>query len=201
MLKISNGGPLVRLPFTSLFDMIGMCLDDESSVLLYSLVHGNSAFQEYVLVRMDLDMLLMPMLETLYNASSRTSNQIYMVLIILLILSQGSFSNPSINELCSLVSRARIHETSLGSLVVIILIQTVKYNLSKLQDVYLHTHCLVSLANMAPHVHRLSAYASQRLVSLFDMLARKYGVVSLCCLCNYAQAGSLSDVQKSSSLQ
>lgn len=27
---------------------------------------------------------------------------------------------------------------------------------------------------MAPHVHRLSAYASQRLVSLFDMLSRKY---------------------------
>ncbi|MQL71381.1 hypothetical protein Taro_003691 [Colocasia esculenta] len=27
---------------------------------------------------------------------------------------------------------------------------------------------------MAPHVHRLSGYASQRLVSLFDMLARKY---------------------------
>lgn len=42
------------------------------------------------------------------------------------------------------------------------------------QDVYLHTNCLATLANMAPHVHRLSAYASQRLVSLFDMLARKY---------------------------
>lgn len=30
---------------------------------------------------------------------------------------------------------------------------------------------------MAPHVNRLSAYASQRLVSLFDMLARKYVIV------------------------
>lgn len=42
------------------------------------------------------------------------------------------------------------------------------------QDVYLHTNCLATLANMAPHAHRLSAYASQRLVSLFDMLSRKY---------------------------
>ncbi|CAL5436766.1 unnamed protein product [Camellia sinensis] len=41
-------------------------------------------------------------------------------------------------------------------------------------DIYLHTNCLAILANMAPHVHRLSAYASQRLVSLFDMLLRKY---------------------------
>ena len=31
---------------------------------------------------------------------------------------------------------------------------------------------------MAPHAHRLSAYASQRLVSLFDMLSRKYVISS-----------------------
>lgn len=174
-----QSGPLVRLPFASLFDMLAICLADESSVLLlYSLVHGNSAFLEYVLVRTDLDTLLMPMLETLYNASSRTSNQIYMVLIILLILSQDASFNASINKLIlpsvPWYQERRIHETSLGSLVVIILIRTVKYNLSKLRDVYLHTNCLATLANMAPHVHRLSAYASQRLVSLFDMLARKY---------------------------
>ncbi|KAK7269269.1 hypothetical protein RIF29_21991 [Crotalaria pallida] len=43
---------------------------------------------------------------------------------------------------------------------------------------YLHTTCQAILANMAPHVHRLSAYASQRLVSLFDMLSRKYNKLS-----------------------
>jgi hypothetical protein len=32
---------------------------------------------------------------------------------------------------------------------VVLLIRTVKYNLSKLRDVYLHTNCLASLANMA----------------------------------------------------
>lgn len=48
-----------------------------------------------------------------------------------------------------------------------------------LQDVYLHTNCLATLANMAPHVHRLSAYASQRLISLFDMISRKYVAVQL----------------------
>ena len=46
-----------------------------------------------------------------------------------------------------------------------------------LQDVYLHTNCLATLANMAPHVHRLDAYASQRLVSLFHMLSRKYAIL------------------------
>ncbi|XP_068649973.1 uncharacterized protein [Aristolochia californica] len=172
-------GPLVRLPFASLFDALGMCLNDESSILLlYSLLHGNSDFLEYVLVRTDLDTLLMPVLEMLYNASKRTANQIYMLLIILLILSQDSSFNASIHKLIlpsvPWYQERLLHNTSLGSLMVVILIRTVKYNLSKLRDVYLHTNCLATLANMAPHVHRLSAYASQRLVSLFDMLSRKY---------------------------
>ncbi|KAJ4967966.1 hypothetical protein NE237_014667 [Protea cynaroides] len=175
----THSGPLVRLPFASLFDTLGMNLADESSVLLlYSLVHGNTDFLEYVLVRTDLDTLLMPILETLYNASRRTSNQIYMLLIILLILSQDSSFHASIHKLIlpsvPWYQERLLHHTSLGSLMVIILTRTVKYNLSKMRDVYLHTNCLATLANMAPHVHRLSAYASQRLVSLFDMLSRKY---------------------------
>ncbi|XP_031097954.1 dymeclin [Ipomoea triloba] len=175
----AQNGPLVRLPFASLFDTLGMCLADETSVLLlYSLVHGNSDFLEYVLVRTDLDTLLMPLLETLYNAPRRAPNQIYMVLIILLILSQDSSFNASIHKLMlqsvPWYKERVLHQTSLGSLMVIILTRIINYNLSKLRDVYLHTNCLATLANMAPHVHRLSAYASQRLVSLFDMLSRKY---------------------------
>ncbi|AQL00133.1 dyggve-melchior-clausen syndrome protein [Zea mays] len=171
--------PVVRLSFASLFDAFGRCLNDESSVLLlYSLVYGNCDFQEYVLVRTDLDTLLMPILEMLYNASRKTSNQIYMLLIILLILSQDSTFNASVHQLVlpavPWYHERLMHQTSLGSLMVVILIRTIKYNLSKLKDVYLHTNCLAILANMAPHVHRLSAYASQRLVSLFDMLSRKY---------------------------
>ncbi|KDP40232.1 hypothetical protein JCGZ_02230 [Jatropha curcas] len=175
----AHNGSLVRLPFASLFDTLGMCLADETAVLLlYTLVNGNSDFLEYVLVRTDLDILLMPILETLYNASKRTPNHIYILLIILLILSQDSSFNASIHKMIlpsvPWYQEHRLHQTSLGSLMVIILIRTVKYNLSKLRDLYLHTTCLATLANMAPHVHRLSAYASQRIVSLFYMLSRKY---------------------------
>lgn len=179
----AHSGPVVRLPFASLFDTLGMYLADETAVLLlYSLVQGNSGFLEYVLVRTDLDTLLMPILETLYNASKKTPNQIYMLLIILLILSQDSSFNASIHKMIlpsvPWYKEHLLHQTSLGSLLVIILIRTVKYNLSKLRDVYLHTTCLATLANMAPHVHRLSAYASQRLVSLFYMLSRKYNKIA-----------------------
>jgi len=100
------------------------------------------------------------------------------LLIILLILSQDSSFNASIHKLIlpgvPWYKERFLQHTSLGSLMVIILIRTVQYNLSKLRDVYLHTTCLATLANLAPHVHRLSSYASQRLVSLFFMLSRKY---------------------------
>ncbi|WJX14670.1 hypothetical protein P8452_04892 [Trifolium repens] len=175
----AHSGQHIKLPFASLFDTLGTCLADETAVLLlYSLLQGNSAFLEYVLVRTDMDTLLMPILEALYNTPSKTANQIYMLLIILLILSQDASFNSSIHKLILTgvpwYKERLLHQTSLGSLTVIILIRTVQYNLSKLRDVYLHTTCLATLANMAPHVHRLSAYASQRLVSLFDMLSRKY---------------------------
>ncbi|KAH9624108.1 hypothetical protein KSS87_020573 [Heliosperma pusillum] len=221
--------PLVRVPFASLYDTLGMSLSDEAAgLLLYSLVQGNANFLEYVLVRTDIDTLvgcgmvedehwvvgrvvtgpstmllglskdtrscrgvvvadirgvgsgleLMPVLEILYNAPKKTSNQIYMLLIILLILSQDSTFNASIHKLMlpdvPWYQERRLHHTSLGSLMIVVLIRTVKYNLSRLQDIYLHTNCLATLANMAPHVHCLNSYASQRLVSLFHMLSRKY---------------------------
>lgn len=175
----THGGFLSRIPFAALYDTLGSCLTDESSILLlYSLVHGNSAFLEYVLVRTDLDTLLMPVLEMLYNAPRQTPNQIYMLLIILLILSQDSSFNASVHKLVlphvQWYKERLLTQTTLGSLMIVILIRTVKYNLSKLRDVYLHTNCLATLSNMAPHVHRLNAYAAQRIVSLFDMLSRKY---------------------------
>ncbi|OMO95359.1 Dymeclin [Corchorus olitorius] len=43
-----------------------------------------------------------------------------------------------------------------------------------LQFSSLHTTCLATLANMAPHVHRLNTYAFHGLVNLFNMLSRKF---------------------------
>ena len=61
-----------------------------------------------------------------------------------------------------------------GSLLVVLLLRTAHYNLAKLRDVYLHTNTLAALANLAPHARDLSSHAAQRLVSLFDMLGRRY---------------------------
>eukprot|EP00884_Botryococcus_braunii_P022736 jgi/Botrbrau1/9146/Bobra.160_3s0019.1 len=102
----------------------------------------------------------------------------YMLLIIILILSQDAAFARNIHSI-SLVSvpwykDRLLSNTTLGSLLVIVLLKTAHYNLAKLKDVYLHTNTLAALANLAPHVSHLSSHASQRLVSLFDMLARRY---------------------------
>lgn len=44
----------------------------------------------------------------------------------------------------------------------------------KLRDKYLHTNCLAALANMSAQFRDLHPYISQRLVSLFEMLAKKF---------------------------
>lgn len=44
----------------------------------------------------------------------------------------------------------------------------------KMRDKYLHTNCLAALANMSSQFRDLHPYVSQRLVSLFETLAKKY---------------------------
>lgn len=55
-----------------------------------------------------------------------------------------------------------------------VVIRTVQYNMLKMRDKYLHTNCLAALANMSAQFRELHPYVSQRLVSLFETLAKKY---------------------------
>ncbi|KAJ6897598.1 hypothetical protein NC652_024409 [Populus alba x Populus x berolinensis] len=103
-------GHMCDCPFASLFDTLGMCLADESAVLLL-----------YTLVCM----------ETLTFWSTDKANYI------------------------------TLHIMELR-----------KALLPLPKDLYLHSTCLETLVNMAHHIHHLSAYASQRLVSLFYMHSR-----------------------------
>jgi len=67
-----------------------------------------------------------------------------------------------------------ISEISLGGILILIVIRTIQYNMLKMRDKYLHTNCLAALANMSGHFRALHPYVAQRLVSLFETLARKH---------------------------
>ncbi|KAL3286906.1 hypothetical protein HHI36_001392 [Cryptolaemus montrouzieri] len=108
-----------------------------------------------------------------------------MSLIILLILSEDDSFNKTIHETklkhVSWYTERSLNEISLGGLLILVVIRTIQYNMLKMRDKYLHTNCLAALANMSAEFRDLHPYVSQRLVSLFETLAKKYQrlVVSL----------------------
>lgn len=67
-----------------------------------------------------------------------------------------------------------LSDLSLGGLLVLVVIRTIQYNMLKMRDKYLHTNCLAALANMSAQFRDLHPYVSQRLVSLFETLAKRY---------------------------
>merc|ERR1712037_1050051 len=68
-----------------------------------------------------------------------------------------------------------VSELSLGGLLILVVIRTIQYNMLKMRDKYLHTNCLAALANMSSQFRNLHPYVAQRIVSLFETLARKHG--------------------------
>lgn len=172
------------VPYSALFDSLGRSLlTQESSVLLlYALLHGTPHFMDYCMVRSDVDTLLLPILELLYTARGRSANQLYMLLIVLLILSQDSSFASNIHRVglrsVPFYKDRPIVDTTLGSLLVVLLLRTAHYNLAALRDVYLHTNTLATLANLAPSMTNMTSHAAQRLVQLLHLLHRRHAKLS-----------------------
>lgn len=80
---------------------------------------------------------MLPLLEMLYGAAQRTPSQMYMLLIIVLILSQDAAFAANIHRIplksVPWYKERQLASTSLGSLLVVILLRTAHYNLSKLK--------------------------------------------------------------------
>ena len=67
-----------------------------------------------------------------------------------------------------------LSEVSLGGILILVVIRTIQYNMLKMRDKYLHTNCLAALANMSSQFKNLHPYVSQRIVSMFEALAKKH---------------------------
>ncbi|KAG6797925.1 dymeclin [Apis mellifera caucasica] len=151
---------------------------DEVTLLLYMLLHRNSSVKQDIMRRSDIQLLVTPILQILYHAPNNTSHHIYMSLIILLILSEDETFNKRIHEIMlkgvNWYTERSISEISLGGLLILVVIRTIQYNMFKMRDKYLHTNCLAALANMSAQFTSLHPYVSQRLLSLFETLAKKH---------------------------
>ncbi|NP_001361367.1 dymeclin isoform 18 [Homo sapiens] len=154
---------------------------DQATLLLYTLLHQNSNIRTYMLARTDMENLVLPILEILYHVEERNSHHVYMALIILLILTEDDGFNRSIHEVIlkniTWYSERVLTEISLGSLLILVVIRTIQYNMTRTRDKYLHTNCLAALANMSAQFRSLHQYAAQRIISLFSLLSKKHNKV------------------------
>ncbi|XP_062057630.1 dymeclin [Lepus europaeus] len=153
----------------------------QATLLLYTLLHQNSNIRTYMLARTDMENLVLPILEILYHVEERNSHHVYMALIILLILTEDDGFNRSIHEVIlkniTWYSERVLTEISLGSLLILVVIRTIQYNMTRTRDKYLHTNCLAALANMSAQFRALHQYAAQRIISLFSLLSKKHNKV------------------------
>ncbi|XP_053505017.1 dymeclin [Ictalurus furcatus] len=154
---------------------------DQVTLLLYTLLHQNPNMKNYMLSRTDMENLVIPILEILYHVEDRNSHHVYMALIILLILTEDDTFNRSIHEVTlkniSWYTERALTEISLGSLLILVVIRTIQFNMTRTRDKYLHTNCLAALANMSAQFRCLHQYAAQRIISLFALLSRKHNKV------------------------
>jgi len=99
----------------------------------------------------------------------RHTAYIYILLIVLLILTQNESVNATLQTIT--VQQPRwlkerdMSKSNLSSLVVVVLLRTLQVNLSEIKDIYLQTTCVGILGNMARSIQHLHQYAAQRLVT------------------------------------
>uniref|UniRef100_A0A8B9F8V3 Dymeclin n=2 Tax=Amazona TaxID=12929 RepID=A0A8B9F8V3_9PSIT len=156
---------------------------DQATLLLYMLLHQNGNVRTYVLARTDIENLVLPILEILYHVEERNSHHVYMALIILLILTEDDGFNRSIHEVIlkniTWYAERVLTEISLGSLLILVVIRTIQYNMTRTRDKYLHTNCLAALANMSAQfrsLHQLSKLIFET-QDLFSLLSKKHNKV------------------------
>ncbi|VDM49515.1 unnamed protein product [Toxocara canis] len=188
-----------RLDYSALYDRLCATVDQQPPMLLlYLLLHTNCGFRNYVLSRINLENLVVPVLRVLHDGAPQSgslniasnSHHVYLALIVVLILSEDDF-------FCKIVHETMIKDTSwyqaerplgevsLGGLIILVFVRTIQTNtlktrsgiaevLTELQDRYLHTNCLAALANMSSSFKQLSSAVCQKLIGLLELFMKRH---------------------------
>ena len=200
---LSPSRQLLTTNFEALFESFGSTVHTEvGALLLYSMFQSSPIFAASMAVRSDLDKLVMPLLRTLYYSSSlkhysastsqdgmsirncpfRSSSQLYVILILLLLFSQDASFGPDAFRRVTVPSvpwykERNLNNISLGSLVLLTLLRSITFNLNRLHDVFLLSNCCAVLMNLSPNVVHLPDYAAMRLASVTASCLKKYAAM------------------------
>uniref|UniRef100_A0A1I7UIT0 Dymeclin n=1 Tax=Caenorhabditis tropicalis TaxID=1561998 RepID=A0A1I7UIT0_9PELO len=171
-----------KIDYNGLYERLCATAGQEPPMLLlYMLLQANSGFRNYVLSRINLENLVVPVLRILHDgvATSNNSHHVYLALIVALILSEDDIfckiiHETPIKDLGWLDSDFSVREISLGGLTALVFIRAIQKNALKTKDRYLHTNCLAALANMSAFFKNLAPVVCQRLISLLDLLTKRH---------------------------
>ncbi|KAI6183490.1 Dymeclin [Aphelenchoides bicaudatus] len=183
--SLSNLDASFQLDFTALYNRLcETCTEKQPMLLLYMLLHTNIGFKNFVLSRINLENLVIPVLKVLNDGLNTKSfgshsHQTYLAMIVILILSEDDFFCKLIHEVMiknvTWYQHDRpISEISLGGLTIAVFSKTIHTNTVKTRDRYLHTNCLAALANMSSSFKHLSPYVSQKLIGLLETMTKRH---------------------------
>jgi len=112
----------------------------------------------------------------------RSSSQLYVLLILLLIFSQDSSFGPDSFRRMRIPSvpwykERCLKDISLGSLLILTLLRCITFNINRLQDPFLLSNACAILLNLSPHIYNLHPYCAMRLASVTISSMKKYAVL------------------------
>ena len=171
------------LPPKTLLDTLAkrMAASESSRLLMHVLLRNNTEFLNYCMSRTDVDVVVVPLLERLHTISDRETtsmNEMYIMVILLLVLTGDkafalSANGSVVKDKDTAWYRSRnIKGIRLDSLMLLVLLHValVSTYSSLRRDVYLHTNTLATIANLAPTMADMHPVACQRLLGVLEKL-------------------------------
>jgi len=199
----------LSINFESLFEAFGrICHTELGALTLYTMLLSSPIFAESVAARSDLDLVIIPLLRSLYFSSVlkhnnlsqkkgigaqktpfqplsqtdkpfRSQSQLYVILILLLIFSQDpSFGRDSFRRVSipsvQWYKERQIKAISLGSMILVVLLRVITFNLNMLHDEFLLSNCIAVLLNLSPHIVQLHKYVATRITFVTTSCFKRY---------------------------
>jgi hypothetical protein len=183
--SLANLEASFKVDFTALYNRLCSTVEEQlPMLLLYMLLHKNSGFRNFVLSRINLENLVLPVLRILNEGTSTAhfrshSHQTYLALIVLLILSEDDFfckivHETTVDNVSWYQADRPVTQMTLGGLIVLVFCKTIHTNTVLNKDRYLHTNSLAALANMSSSFSHLSPYVCQKLIGLLETMTKRH---------------------------
>lgn len=179
---------LTMVSFKQLFtSLVSLCETPLGTSLIYTLLQTSDLWNDYLLTRTDIDVLLIPLCQQLYFIYTLGSDHRYVLLITVLLFTQDTRFCETAHRRIRLASSStawfrernqQLDNITLGSLLIICLMRAVSVTSSlsttDASDSYLHTNAFAALANIAPHAENIHPYAAYKILTTLNSLHLKH---------------------------